>query len=412
MKSYCVCCVFLLWLLCPSTGACQFQDLVIYKNLRKIDVPFEYSNNFIIVKLVFNDVFPLKFILDTGAEHTILTKREISDLMHVNYQRRFPIMGADMKTELYAYLATGVRLKISNMYFLNNAILVLEDDYFKFEESAGMDVHGIIGADILKRFVIKIDYSRRVITFYDPSHYKHSEAKSVQLNSIFKRNKPYIFTKVTMDNDHTYQTKLLMDTGASLALLLHTNTNLNIVVPPNVVSTNIGMGLGGTLEGFVGRVPALELCEQWPLNAAITNFQDIGVIPDTSFLYGRHGILGNQVLNRFIITIDYPREKVYVEPGKLYKQKFNYDRSGLSLICSGANLNVFTATFVVDGSPAAEAGMQKGDEIKSINGVPASVLSLQELLVKLQKKPGKRIKIVARRNGQKMKFEFTLRELI
>lgn len=404
--------VLLLCLFYSVSGFCQMQDLVIYKNLRKIDVPFEYSNHFIIVKLIFNDVFPLKFIVDTGAEHTILTKREISDLMQVNYQRRFPIMGADMKTELFAYLATGVRLKISNMYFTNNAILVLEEDYFKFEESAGMDIHGILGADILKRFVIKIDYGRRVITFYDPSVFKKPDGKSMQLNTVFRRNKPYLFADIKMDNDHHLQTKLLMDTGASLALLLHTNTDLKITVPPNVVRTNIGMGLGGTIEGFVGRITSLELNAQWPLNAVITNFQDIGVIPDTSFLYGRHGIVGNQALNRFVVTIDYPREKVYIEPGKLYKQKFTYDKSGLSLVSSGPNLTNFVVTFVVEGSPAEQAGLQKGDEIKSINGIPSNFLSLQEVLLKLHKKSGKNVKIIVRRNGQRMKFEFKLRELI
>ena len=33
---------------------------------RQVDIPFEYSNNFIILTVNFNGILPLKFIFDTG----------------------------------------------------------------------------------------------------------------------------------------------------------------------------------------------------------------------------------------------------------------------------------------------------------------------------------------------------------
>ncbi|HOY18537.1 MAG TPA: hypothetical protein PLC89_14620, partial [Haliscomenobacter sp.] len=56
----------------------QINDLVFLNGETHVDIPFDYENNFIVIKLMFNDIFPLKFIFDTGAENTILTKREIT----------------------------------------------------------------------------------------------------------------------------------------------------------------------------------------------------------------------------------------------------------------------------------------------------------------------------------------------
>ena len=50
-------------------------------NGEKVEIPFEYINGFIVVDIIFEKVLPLKFILDTGAENTILLKRTYTDLL-------------------------------------------------------------------------------------------------------------------------------------------------------------------------------------------------------------------------------------------------------------------------------------------------------------------------------------------
>ncbi|MCB0614677.1 MAG: clan AA aspartic protease, partial [Phaeodactylibacter sp.] len=153
-----------------STAPAQMLDMEIQRGLRRIDIPFDYVNGFIIVNITFDQAFPLRFIFDTGAEHTILSKREITDLLNVNYLRRFPIIGADLSKELYAYLVQGIEIKVGNIIAKNRSVLVLEEDYFRFEEYAGIDVQGILGSDFFRRFVVKINYSRHVISLYDPQY--------------------------------------------------------------------------------------------------------------------------------------------------------------------------------------------------------------------------------------------------
>ena len=80
------------------TQAKQQELISIARANGRVEIPFEYVNNFIIVNIVFNRIFPLKFIFDTGAENTILTRKEITDLLNVDYQRQISIFGSDVQT--------------------------------------------------------------------------------------------------------------------------------------------------------------------------------------------------------------------------------------------------------------------------------------------------------------------------
>lgn len=403
-------CLFLVgWLW--ECGNAQPVDLMIRRGVKKVEIPFEYENNFMIVSVMFNDVFPLKFIFDTGAEHTILTQREITDLLQINYDRRFTIIGSDLSTELYAYLARGIKLNISNMIALNRSILVLEEDYFRFEEYGGIKVQGIIGADLFRRFVVKINYRRKVITLYEPDSFRPPDGKFEEFPLEIERNKPYLIANTALTSDTTIQAKYLLDTGASISLLLYTNSHPAFDLPERYIRSKIGMGLGGFLQGFLGRVEQIDIGNQ-QLNGVITNFQDLAENVDTNFTNNRNGIIGNQILSRFEIIIDYIHSKIYLRAEKVVRQKFQYDRSGLVLAASGTSLNVFTVVDLITDSPATEADIRIGDEIKKINGVSTNFMRLVDITRRLQNKTGKTIRLVIKRGEERINKKFQLKELI
>ncbi len=379
--------VFLSYTVC----VCQpFGYQLKNRDAHKIEIPFEYENNFIILEVRLNRTFPLKFIFDTGAEHTILTKREISDLLRLPYERQFTILGSDMQTELYAYLVRSVHLELENISVANKPILVLEEDYFRFEEFTGVDVHGIIGADLFRGFVVKINYQRKMITLYNPNRYK-PEHRFEEIPVEFSKNKPYIKASSQFLNSDVSDLKLLIDSGASISIVLHTNTDSTLHMPPNVIKGNVGKGLGGYLEGYLGRIYQFDV-GSYSFSNVVVNFQDIPTEMDTTHLNGRNGLIGNGILNRFTIVIDYVKGKMYLRPNSSYKDKFKFDKSGIILIASGFNLSSFTVHDVVQGSPAEEAGIQKGDEIKRVNGFPSTFFSLEDISRIFSKREGKKRK--------------------
>lgn len=405
--------LFLFVLLCAAVSPVAAQGGFFIKDGQKrVDIPFEYTNNFIILTLRFNGFLPLKFIFDTGAEHTILSKREISDMMNVKYEREFRVLGSDMKTELVAYLARQIRFDIPDKAFApREDILVLQEDYFRFEEYAGVNIHGILSANAFSKYVIRIDYDRRMITLFDRESYKLRDHGFVPIPVEIFRNKIYLTTNLHIQRDSVLPVKLLLDTGAGLPLLLFSNTHPLLHPPANAISTNIGMGLGGYLEGFTGRVFKLDLAD-FSENSIVTYFQTLDSTLNLDYLHGRNGLVGNTLLGRFFIIIDYQKATVWLKPARHFKREFVYDRSGLSIIATGSGFNKLVVQGVLPGSPAAEADIRRGDEVVRVGLVPSSFLSLTDIQRILQKKPGKKIKIVVKRDGKRLKKRIVLRDLI
>ena len=383
----------------------------VYGIEKSVEIPFEYHNDFIVVKVLFNKRFPLNFVFDTGAEHTILLKKEIAEVMEIPFERRIQIVGSDMQEVLYAYLARRIHFKINEISIPNKSILVLEKDYFDFEERVGVNVEGIIGADVFKSYRLSINYDTKTIKL-SPSSTKsprNYEAIPIEIH----KNKPYLNSIIELSDTTSVPVKLLIDTGAGLALLLHTDTHSDLELPAQVIPGEVGVGLGGTIDGFLGRVKKLPLKDsKLRLLDVVTNFQELNSGLETSLLNARNGIIGNKILRRFQVIIDYPQEKLYLKANKRYKQKFEFDRSGLVLIAGGAKLNEYYVSKVIPNSPAAEAGIIRGDRIIGLNGTTAAFSTLGSVLKRLKRKPGKKIRLVILRRGTKMKRHLILRDLI
>ncbi len=381
------------------------------RGAKKVEIPFERQGNFIIVKVVFDGLFPLRFILDTGAEHTILTKKEIPNLLGIPFERTITLMGTDMKTQVIAHIIRKVKLQLINVLFVKD-IIVLDEDYFQFDKFAGLDVHGVLGAEAFRGYVVKFDYSKQIITLFDPSVFKpidHRNFEELPIEII--RSKPYITTSAQILTDSVVQLKLLIDTGAGLSLLLHTFSTPGLALPQKVIKGNIGSGLGGEIEGYVGRIRSLSIGSNQLINP-ISNFQELNELSDSVHLNGRNGLIGGEIMSRFNFIIDFNHEKLYVQTNRNFKSKFSYDKSGLILIAGGENLSIFTVHEVLPNSPAAEAGFQKGDELIRINFTPSRFFGLGDINRKLQGKTGRVYRISFSRNGQEMKTKMKLRDLI
>jgi hypothetical protein len=403
--------LFLCLLLSPAEGMSQ-SGFRLPPDVRQTVWPFEYVNNFIVVTVTLNGTIPLKMIFDTGAEHTVLCRRELSDLLGIRYEREFRLLGADMKTELIAYLARNVRLDALNtpLSAPDEDILVLQEDYFRFESYAGIDIHGILAANALSGYMIRINYLQKTLTISEHGIFSPERAGFTPLPAELFRNKLYLRAHLGFDSDSLPDAKLLLDTGAALPLLLiSSDSTLNL--PESVLPSQIGMGLGGNLNGYVGRIRDFSV-GNFRQTAVISYFQVADSTLNTSFLNGRAGIIGNMLLNRFQLVLDYRKPAVWLKPSGNFRKKYVYDRSGLFLLATGTSLNQFVVESVMNNSPASEAGIMPGDQIIQLGIAPAQILRLQDVLKALQKKPGKKIRLLILRDGVKIRKMVVLRNLI
>lgn len=406
-------CFFLLLLLCyPRYNKAQ-PGFRLPPGMTQIEIPFDYVNNFIILTLTINGAGPVKMIFDTGAEYTILSKKDVTDYIGVKYDREFKLIGADLKSELIAYLARRVRLEAPGLQLVapREDILVLAEDYFRFEEYAGVKVHGILSGQIFSRYMFKINYQRHIITLYDRNSYQPEENGFQHVPVELYRNKIYLYTQAAFRSNTSTPVKLLLDTGAAVPLLLFSNLDTLIKPPATVVSSNIGMGLGGYLEGFVGRVEGLHLGPFYQ-NGIVTFFQAIDTTRDLSYLNNRKGLVGNLLLSRFQVLFDYSGGAIWLKPARNYHNRYVYDRSGILLVAGGKALNQFTVQGVIPGSPAEKAGILSGDRILRIGFIPHNFLGLSDIQKIFRKRPGKKVRLLIGRGEEKLKKTLVLRDLI
>jgi hypothetical protein len=318
-----------------------------------------------------------------------------------------------LTTELIAYLVRQVKFEVPGRIIASKIdILVLQEDYFRFEEFAGVNVHGILAANVFDKYIIKINYKKRILTLYERNNFKVNDAEFKPFDLELLRNKIYLNTQVSVLRDSITPVKLLVDTGAGLPLLLFTNTNPLLQPPVKSIPSNIGMGMGGYLQGFTGRVFKLDL-NDLSLNNVVSFFQTIDTSAENlAQINHRNGLIGNSILSRYQVIIDYIGSKMWLKPNKNYQSEFVYDRSGISLIASGLTLNVFTIQNVLPNSPAWNVDIRRGDEILKVGYTPAQLLTLDEILKVFQKKPGKSIKIVLLRDGKRLKKTIVLKDLL
>lgn len=379
---------------------------------KKVHIPIEIHNNLIVVPVVLNDALPLKFILDTGVRTTILTQKTFTDILNLPYSRKYTISGPGGVNLVDAYVTNNVSLELPGVSGRGHAMLVLGQDYLELRNYLGTDVHGILGYELFSRFIIQIDYEKKMMTLMMPEKF-HKTRRFQSIPISIEDTKPYVNASVVFKNGKTLKAKLLMDSGASHGLMLEPTSDKTILVPENSVSSLIGRGLGGEIFGKVGRIESITI-GNFTLEDAIANFPDPNSYSDSIKVGNvfRNGAIGGEILSRFVVVFNFPAERVYLKKNAAYKKNFYYNLSGITLKAKGSQLTTFEVTEVRDKSPSKVSGIMPGDIILTLNGIPAQNLDLNMMNGMLNSKPGRRIRLELIRGGERFKADIELRDPI
>lgn len=378
-------------------------------------VPFELIDNLIVVDIIMNNTLPLKFIIDTGVRTAILTEKTFTDLLNIQYSRiiKIPVPGTQNIVE--AYIAPNISLDMNGMIGKGHALLVLEEDLLELKHILGHNVQGILGYELFSRFIIELNYQNKIMTLYNP---KGFAKKNIANNNKFKRipitiedTKPYCMADVVLKNGTVLRAKLMLDTGASHSILLIQESDSSIELPEPRIYSHIGRGLGGDINGYIGRITSLQFADFKFTDVIATFPEERFYNMDTTRVF-RNGTLGGGIFSRFRMIFDYVHGYVYLKKNSKFKRTFEYNMSGVVIKAKGLYLNTFEIINVRKNSTADKADIKAGDVITRINGLATFNMQLDEVHSILNSKPNRVLRLDLDRDGQYLVRRFRLVRVI
>ncbi|MEE4284797.1 MAG: aspartyl protease family protein [Mariniphaga sp.] len=378
---------------------------------KSITIEFKSASNLIIIPVTINESDTLNFILDTGVRFPIITELPFVNKLNLNYLMPVQIQGLGEGHELTAYRSANNSIKLDGLTAWNQEVQMIIDENFQISHMLGLPVHGLIGFNLFKDYIVKIDYSSEKLTLYRPEHYKYRDRKKdIILPLHFDGNKPFVRTSIVTEELQEVPVKLLVDTGASDALWLSEKSDERIDIPQNHIETFLGRGLSGDLYGTKGRIDGLWV-GPLVLPKPIVAFPNSELIDQLISSNDRNGTIGAEILRRFLVTIDYRNSRMTLRPTYRVREDFNYNMSGMEVINPMPGLPIFTITDIRENSPAYYAGLQVNDQILSLNNSNHQSLELNDINLLLQSKENKKIKITVLREGEEYKTSFELKKI-
>jgi len=378
---------------------------------KTVTIDFKSASNLIIIPVIINDSDTLNFILDTGVRFPIITELPFVDKLSLNYMQPLEIAGLGEGQSLTAYRSGNNTMKIgSGLVSYNQEVHMVIDENFQISQILGLPVHGLIGFDLFKDFVVEIDYENNKLTLTKPEYYQDRvRNRDIVMPIHFERNKPYVRTTIVTDKNEYVPVKLLVDTGASDAIWLSTKSDHRINLPENHIESFLGRGLNGDLFGKKGRIGGI-----WVgpliLYEPIASFPEAELV-DQIITDDRNGTLGAEILRRFYVTIDYPNNQIRLRPTSKVKDEFNYNMSGLEISNPFPGMPVFTIDMVREGSPGDRAGLHENDQILSLNHASHKSLSLNDINLILMSKEDRKIDMTVLRDGKEIETTFYLEKV-
>jgi hypothetical protein len=434
--------MLLLWGL-PFSGAGQKFHLP--EGVKSQKIYFQLINNLIVIPLEVNNA-ELNFILDSGVSKPILFNLSDKDSLELKNVSEISINGLGAGEPIKALNSIGNSFSLKRIRNFNQQLFVVLDKDINFSPTLGIPVHGIIGFDLFRDFVVEINYGKKAIYFYDPDYYKHKASKkSETLPLIIEDSKAYLEGKVSFDDEENVPVKLLVDTGSSDAVWLFQDLEKGINVPEKNYVDYLGKGLNGNIFGKRTKVNKVQL-GNFILNDAKAAFPDMFSFSSIKDHGDRNGTLGGEILRRFNIVFNYREREVHLKKNGYFKDPFRYNMSGLELQHNGVR---YIAERITDsrgvvkhddrsfgdvqilmenrtrlslvpeiivsgiraGSPAEEAGLREGDVILAINGKRIHKYKLQEVLNMINEKEGKKVRLLIERLNKDLLFSFTLKDV-
>jgi aspartyl protease len=268
-------------------------------------IPFDFSTRQPIVPVRVNGGAPVPFVIDTGAS-IHLVDSGVARLAQVSNGTPREMRGGG-QASVQAQIVEPLTLEAGGIVWNAQRAAVTNLDY-----PGGKHFAGLLGAPILMRYTVRFVFETRTVQLIDPSTYT-PPAGAMLVPFELQEDLPIVH--VTVDaGSGSIDARLMVDTGASQFADLNrpfVDAHRLLEVIPDVAPVDRPAAIGGSapfLYGTARRIVLGGISFDRPrigLSRASTG---------SSARADRDGIIGNALLERFVVTVDYRRRTLVLEP--------------------------------------------------------------------------------------------------
>jgi len=117
-------------------------------------------------------------------------------------------------------------------------------------------------------------------------------------------------------------------------------------------------------------------------------------------------LIGNDILRRFNVILNYAKRDIHVVPNSHYRDPFDYSYSGFELYFIDGHIEIGA---VAAGSPAEEAGIKEGDIVVAVNNDFSQNFNKYKMTILAT---NAKVKMVLRRNDGLVQVEMKVKSIL
>ena len=347
--------LFAIGLLISSLGFSQ-EEFTAPECVLLTKIPFTQLSGGIIIIRAKLDQFPdsLNFVFDTGSGGISLDSATANDLKIPLTKSNRTIRGiAGIKNVSFALNHelgfTGLTTRQLDFHI---------NDYELLTSVYGIRIDGIIGYSFIRRYVIRINYDSNLLEIYTPGIFRYPKGGYLL--------KPDFTTlprqTALLEDGRAVYNRYIFDTGAGLCFLLSRDfvEDSSLFKTKKKFYPTQAEGLGGKKQMDLTVAKSVKIGPFKFRNVPVHVFDDTYNVTSYPTL---GGIMGNDLLRRFNVILNYPQQMIHIKPNNHYNELFDYSYTGLGIYLIDGEIRVVD---IIKDSPGDKAGFQKGDVIFSV----------------------------------------------
>ena len=347
-----LCCCFF-----GNTGA-QAQEAYVRPAVKLSSFPFTTLTGGVILVAIQLDGYPdtLHFVIDTGSAGMSIDSTTSLRLNLLSVPSDVQVLGIGGTRNVRFVLKKKIHIGSLAIDSLNMHI----SDYSLLSSVYGEKIDGILGFSFLNRFIVKIDYDSQIVTIFSRGYMRYPKGGFLLHPTLVSLPVQAATIRESLQSN----CRFYFDTGAGLCLLLTTDflKDTALFAKSKTPLPTQAQGLGGKANMQITTLKEFKLGPYKFKNIPTHIFDDEYNVTAYPALAG---LIGNDILRRFNILLNYEKKCFYLTPNTHYNDPFDYSYTGLGLYWE--ETGEITVGDIQKGSPAAKAGFEVGDVVQSVN---------------------------------------------